>query len=148
MKVNIILAITISFLFLSCEENSDPISPSTLKPKFVVDTLDIIANPDSVQAKLVYHFEGLPGYIGSFLVEVYYSGHILSYGINPNYPIDTVGQYYTKYNQFSLYYTPAIGFTTYAKCVITGSYVNVTETGWSEFERFTWSDSSSIVISQ
>ena len=132
----------------SCKENSHPISSLPLKPRFVVDTLNITANPDSVKAKLVYHFEGSPGYLSSYYVEVYYSGNLAAYGIKSNGPIDSVGIYCSRYKAFSLYYKPAVGYSTYAKCKLTGSFVTLTETGWIESESFTWSDSSSIIISQ
>jgi hypothetical protein len=148
MKFKIILLFIVSLLIYSCNENSNPTSPLSLEPHFVVDTLSITANPDSVKAKLIYHFEGSPGYLSSYTIEVYYSGNTEAYGIHPNGPIDSVGIYCSKNKVFSLYYTPAVGYTTYAKCKLTGSFVTLTENGWIEAEPFTWSDSSSIIISQ
>jgi len=147
MQFKIILILIMTLTFFSCKENSNPISSLPSKARFVVDSLNITANPDSVHAKLMYHFEGSPGYLSSFTLEVYYSGNTEAYGIKLNGPIDSVGINFTKYKAFKLYITPAVGYSTISKCTITGCYVTLTEKGWEKSESFTWSDSTKIIIS-
>ena len=148
MQIKTILLLILLLILFSCNKNSNPVSTQTLRPHFVLDSLNIIANPDSVHSKLVYHFEGASGYLTYFYLEVYYSGIYEAYGIKPNNPIDTAGVRYTKYKSFKLYYTPANGFTTYRKCKISGNFVNLTDSEHVDSEPFTWFDSSSVNISK
>ncbi len=121
-EIRILIMLILALASFSCDKDSNPISTQDSTPSFVVDSLNVTANPDSVHSKLVYHFQGISGYLTSFTLEVYYSGNTEAYGIpSRGLPIiDTAGIHYTKYKSFGLYYTPAIGFTTYCKCTISG----------------------------